>query len=549
MRHLESRAWGEWVVAVLGLGAGVLFFLSLGRLWPLVDLDLVRDRQTVETRARQFLRARGFDLDGYRSSSALVVASSTLDYVDRELGRSRAQELIDAGLPLVSYRVFLKKRGETTYYTVEIHPEAGILGWSRWLEEDEPGASLALDEARSLALDALSSALALDPGLFQEKAAATTEQLERRDHSFRFEALHSTTPELREWVRVVVTGDEVSTASRFLVVPAAARRQRRAEEAPGRALETLGFVLMTAAAVGAFFVFLFELGAGEVHLGQSMVWPSIVVVCLVGTYALETPTLFRFWEPLWPKWVSDFQYLSRRGLEGLGIGLLLLVVVAAGDALDSRSGARRGESLWRLARLRLDATVARASGRGFVVGLLCGGVMTGAILLLQWGAGARTALQPRGFFFYTLNTAAPALTSLLFFFAVALAEELGYRFFAGGWLLSVTRRPWLAVGVPAVIYGLTHTRLDFLPPAEPWWGRALVLTLVGCVWGWAFLRYDALTVVLSHFTADLFIFNWPRLASGDAAIVAVSALTIAVPLLPGAWWLLRRWASWRNGGA
>jgi len=55
---------------------------------------------------------------------------------------------------------------------------------------------------------------------------------------------------------------------------------------------------------------------------------------------------------------------------------------------------------------------------------------------------------------------------------------------------------------------------------------------VGCVWGWAFLRYDALTVVLSHFTADLFIFNWPQLATGDRRTIVVSLLTICVPLVP-----------------
>jgi hypothetical protein len=98
--------------------------------------------------------------------------------------------------------------------------------------------------------------------------------------------------------------------------------------------------------------------------------------------------------------------------------------------------------------------------------------------------------------------------------------------------------------IPALIYGLTHTRLDFLPPAEPFWGRAAVMTLVGCVWGWAFFRYDALTVVLSHLSADLFIFNWPRLTSHDPATVAAAALTMAAPLLPavvaGAAWAFRR---------
>jgi len=158
--------------------------------------------------------------------------------------------------------------------------------------------------------------------------------------------------------------------------------------------------------------------------------------------------------------------------------------------------------------------------------------MAGAVTALQWVVAAETSIQPRGFFFYTLNSASPALTSLLFFLAVALGEELGYRFFGGTWLFALTRRKWLAILAPGLIYGLAHTRLDFLPPAEPFWARALVLTLVGCVWGWAFFRYDALTVVLSHFTADLFIFNWPRIASGQTGPVAISAAIVCVPLLP-----------------
>jgi hypothetical protein len=73
------------------------------------------------------------------------------------------------------------------------------------------------------------------------------------------------------------------------------------------------------------------------------------------------------------------------------------------------------------------------------------------------------------------------------------------------------------------------------------------MTLVGCVWGWAFLRYDALTIVLSHFTADLFIFNWPRLASGEPRAVLLSALVCCVPLAPALLWGARRLTRHRFG--
>ena len=239
------------------------------------------------------------------------------------------------------------------------------------------------------------------------------------------------------------------------------------------------------------------------------------------------------------------RYLVDFSVSGVWNLLLLLAVIAAGDALDQGLGAGKGDALWAMSRGHLtEPRVGAASARGFLLGMICGAAMVVAVATLEALAGIQVDVQPRGFFFYALNAAFPSASTLLFFGYVALAEELSYRYFGGLWLRGALRSRWAAILIPALIYGLTHTRLDFLPPAEPFWGRAAVMTVVGCVWGWAFFRYDALTVVLSHFSADLFIFNWPRLASADPATVAVAAATIAVPLLPaavaGAAWAGRR---------
>jgi membrane protease YdiL (CAAX protease family) len=367
----------------------------------------------------------------------------------------------------------------------------------------------------------------------EERSAATAEQPGHRLHRFGYERSLSVSPELRERVTVTVAGAEVVGGSRRLLVPEAARREHRAREAPRVALETTGLVMVALAAVAAFFIFLARLRDGTAQLWRAAVWPALVFVCLMGTSMLQAARLFNEWEPLWPRWVSSFRYFAFAAVDQAWLLIVLLALVAAGNALDARIGGGRGAALASLGRGRLfDPGVARASSRGFLVGLLCGGVMAAAVLVLERVAGGATALQPRGFFFYTLNSTSPAAAALLFFFGVALAEELGYRYFGGSWLLALTGRRWIAVLLPAILYGLTHTRLDFLPPAEPFWARAVVLTAVGLVWGWAFLRYDALTVVLSHFTADLFIFNWPRLASGEPGPAIVAALTLCVPLIP-----------------
>ncbi len=539
------RRGGRWrgVIGVaVCLLAGLLFFTSLDRLWPLAAIDLAMPREQLRDQAAACLRSRGFNLEGFRSSSRLVVDGAALDYTERAFGREQTQEWIAGGAPLFRYRVYFKKAGDTTSFVVEIHPRQGVVGFIRHLEDDEPGSRIDEETARQLAREALAEGLRIDLELLEERSSSIIELPERRDHSFRFERVHSREPELRERFDVRVAGDAVSLALRSFVVPGQARREARAAEAPGQALEAVGLALLGIAVVAGFFIFLGRLRDGSVELGPAVVWPSAVFACLLATYALQDSSLFVYWEPLWPRWISSLRYVVLRALQEVWLVVVLLAVVAAGYALDSESGARRGLALRRLGQARLlDPLVAAASARGFLIGLLCGGAMTVSLIVLQRLVGAQTSIQPRGFFFYPLNSLSPAGTSLLFFFGVALAEELGYRFFGGSWIWSLTRRRWLAILIPALIYGLTHTRLDFLPAAEPFWARTLILTVVGLVWGWAFFRYDALTVVLSHFTADLFIFNWPRLATARPDLIATSALVITVPLLPALLWLLTRW--------
>jgi membrane protease YdiL (CAAX protease family) len=520
-------------LAAVCLVAGVFFFVSLDHLWPLVDADLTVSSVRLRADARRFLQSQGFDLAGYRSASRLSVDTTALDYLEQQFGREQAQARVRDGWPLVHYRVYFKKRGETVWYVVRLRPSGTVTGWTKVIQEDYPGERIMVERAGALAHRALVDGLGLDPDAWEEQSVSTSERLGHRSHSFGFERTISAAPELRERVMITVAGDEVVGGSRRLLVPESASREQRAREAPGVALETLGFVMVAVAAVAAFFIFLAGVRDRTVRLWRAAIWPALVFICLMGTYMLQPASLFAHWEPLWPRWISGFRYFASSATSQLWLLLVLLALVAAGNVLDKRLEGGRGRALASLGRGRLfDPLVARASGRGFLVGLLCGGVMALAVYALEYVAGGTTSLQPRGFFFYTLNSASPAAASLLFFFGVALAEELGYRYFGGSWMLALTRRRWVAILLPAVMYGLTHTRMDFLPPAEPFWARAVVLALVGCVWGWAFLRYDALTVVLSHFTADLFVFNWPRLASGEAGATVVSALTVCVPLIP-----------------
>ncbi len=525
---------GDLWLLIVAIAGGVLFFASLRNLWPLADVDVNATPKGLIPQAETFLHTRGIDVHDYTAASALRLDEFALDYVTRTFGIGAAQKLISGGEPLYVYEIDFKKRGDPDSIWVEFHPERGVIGWGRTVQEDAPGAALSAGRAREVAHDAIS-------GNLEEKGHTERDRPARRDHVFVYESWLSRTPELRERVSVTVTGANVTAVQRQLVPPESARRAARKREAPVAALQMSSFILLGVAGLAAVVIFLTSLQRGEVRLKRAAGWVAIIAVFFVVSQALRAFALLREWDPLWPRWVADFQTIGFSLAQGAWIAFALFVVLAAGDALDRRGGAHRGSSFWRAGRGRLlDRDVGIASARGFLVGLVCGGALVATLLLLRSIAGAWVAIQPQGFFFFAINSRMPAVSTLLYFFMVAMVEETAYRFFAGTWLLSLTGRKWIAIVVPAILYGASHTGLDFLPPAEPFWGRALALTAVGCVWGWAFLRYDALTVILSHFTADLFIFNWPRLGSGDPVLMTKAIATMCVPLIPALLLVFRR---------
>ncbi len=511
----------------LAVLSAALFFWSLSRLWPLAGVDVNEAPDKLIPQARDFLRTQGLDTNGYEAASALRLDGFALDYVTRTFGIGEAQRLIRSGEPLYFYQVVFKKRGNPDAIWVDIHSIRGAVGWGRTMQEDAPGAFLPADQARAIAQAAAGVTGA------EEKGQTERDRPARRDHVFVYESYLSRKPELRERISVTVSGAHVTAVQRQLVPPESARRDARRREAPVAALQMSSFILLGIGGLAAIVVFLTSLKRAEVRLRPAARWVVIIAVCYAITQALRPFDLLWRWDPLWPRIIANFQTIGFSLAQGAWIAFALFVVIAAGDVLDRRSGANRGRTLWLAGEGRLlDREIGVASARGFLVGLVCGGALVATLLLLQSVAGAWVGIQPQGFFFFAINSSVPALSTLLYFFMVAMVEESAYRFFAGTWLLSLTGKSWVAIAVPALLYGASHTGLDFLPPAEPFWGRAIALTVVGCVWGWAFLRFDALTVILSHFTADLFIFNWPRLGSGDPILVAKAIAVMCVPLVP-----------------
>ena len=137
------------------------------------------------------------------------------------------------------------------------------------------------------------------------------------------------------------------------------------------------------------------------------------------------------------------------------------------------------------------------------------GVVAGAgALAVGLLDGHDALLQPRHLLQQLYDSRLPWLSVVGYaLFAVAVEETLFRRFFTGQLVLR-TGSAVVAGVVPALCFGFIHASVEFLPPADPLL-RGALMTGVGLVWGWLYLKRGLAAVVVSHLAADLVLLSWP----------------------------------------
>lgn len=530
-----SRADSLLIVAALA-GACLLSF-AMPQLWPVPDLPIAPDRDEAIASARSFLTNQGHDLSGHQAVVSTSFQGHIADHLDRSVGREHTREILKTRFPSLEHIVRFKKPGVPGSWTVVMHPDHGVNGVARHIDEDQEGARVPEGEARDLAKAGLAT-IGIDiEADWTPRSAMTVDRAGRRDHRFSYSRKVVEEPRIKERLSTRIAGEHLDIIRRAGVVPAEARRGYKAKKAPKRALFSIGALLATIFGFGAFFVFLRELREGDVPIARAAILSGSIFAGILVVLSIQAST-FASWDPMEPRWIARLSSVSAAIQKDGWQVILLLAVIGAGDALDRKQaeagGRRRMASLWKLLSGKWsDPAIAVATTRGVLLALAGAAVLASGTLAIETWGGGRSSLQPRSIFFLVENAASPPFAALLLAFNAALVEEIAYRLFGITWLRSLRFPLWAAVLVPSIVFGLTHATAAFLPLADPWWGRAVVMTAVGIVWGAALVRYDALTLVLGHWFADLVFFQWPRVATGDATILTTTAAVLLVPLIPG----------------
>jgi hypothetical protein len=492
----DKRVLFLWVV--LGILGALFAYKYFFRAFPEASVNFQVSREEALTRARKFVRGLGEDVSGYQSAIVFNVDDNAKVYLERELGLQQANRLMSSELNIWFWDVRFFKPQQEEEFSVRVSPGGQIVGYTHVVPKSQGGASLDRAAAQTIAQNFLVDKLGTGMSgwdLLSEEA--NSEKMPARvDWTFSWEKHDFRAKDAPYRLKVLVQGDSIGNSKEFLKVPEAWERSYERLRSGNNTLESVfivPYLLLLGIAIW--------LGIQLTKNGKTT-WGPAIKLGLLATVMLFLQSLND-----WPLWGASYHTTdSYSSFILLQIGRALLF--AAATALTITLVLPAAEPLYRRSQpgqLRLSQVLARRGLRSkeffsaSVVGLSLAAAHIGFIVAFYMVATYYGAWAPQELNYSdSVNTAFPWISGAAIGLLASLNEEFTFRLFAVPFFMRVTRSRWIAVIVPAFLWGFLHSNY----PQEPAYIRGVEIGIIGIIAGIVMLRWGIIATLIWHYTVD-----------------------------------------------
>lgn len=524
------------VVALLSLYVILNYFYKA---FPEASIDFKVTQKQSQQIADEWLAKLGLKVAGYRHAAVFNYDDEAKTFLEKELGAEAANGIMGSQVRLWRYSHRWYRALQKEEFSVRISPKGEFLGFSHEIAEEQEGAHLPTGTARNLAAEFMRTTVGIDTTHLEFVEHSQNERPKRLDHSFVWKRSGFEVQGADYRFRVGVQGDRVDAFAEFLHVPEKWSRDyeklRAKNETTGVASSL--FLLLTILAMLVMFI---------VHIRyRDIRWKTALIFGLVATaLSLLTslnnlpidmygyPTTDPFSSLITRTLLSDF-------LQALSLGMLIFFLTAAAEPLY-REQYPRMPSLTNLFRWR------GMRSKHFFIAMVVGLAMTfffGAYQIVFYLASKKFGgWAPQDIpYDNMLNTAFPWVFVLFMGFFPSVSEEFMSRMFSIPFLQKYLRVRWLALLIPAFIWGFAHANY----PQQPFYIRGLEVGLAGVLIGVIMLRFGILATLVWHYCVDALYTAVLLIRSGNLYFILTAAVGCGLLLAP----LLIAWIAYlRKGG-
>ncbi len=537
----------------------VFVFVSLSCVWavqryfseafPLVALDITMDRSSALAEAAERVQGHDWGPSEYEQAASFELDGKVQYYVELECGGNEAFRAMLAGDLYAPYqwRVRHFQPDSAHEVTLSFTPDGTWYGFVEQLPEDEPGAALDVSDARSIAVKTAEAlGIAWDE---YEPISASKEVLpsDRVDHTFVFERSERDLGEARYRLRLVVSGDRLTTFAREVFVPEAFVRQYTEMRSANETLAAGASVAMLLLYIGGGCIGAFFLMRQRWILWQTALRWGIIVGVLQGAVALnQLPLSWVYYDTAISVNDHIIEQVVGAVIAALVTALALTLSFLIAESLSRRAFPHHLQlwSLWSSAVAGSPQVLGRTMGGYLLIGPMLAFVVGFYYLnsrFLGWWNPSNALFEPN-----VLAAYFPWFSSIAISLQAGFWEECLFRAIplAGAALLGERYgrpRLWIAAAfiLQMIIFGAVHANY----PAQPAYARLVELLIPSAVFGFLFLRFGLLPAIVMHFAYDVVWFAMPLFVADAPGLRIDQTLVVVLALVPLGIPLFYRWRS------
>jgi hypothetical protein len=526
MERLDRRDIRFLVTCLVCIAAGALITGALfRRAFPEASIEFRVNREQARVLAERLLAERGTSVAGMRFAGQFAVDETPKVYLERELGLEQASRLYGREAKIWQWQMRWFRSGVQEEERMAVSPLGDLVGFRSVLKEDAPGDRLSQAEARAVVLRFFASR-GLRESALRLVSATPVSRPHRTDWSFVDErnGLRFANATLR--YSTTVSGGRLTAYQEFVYVPEAWSRdyeRLRSKNEAASAVATFGLFVTLLAMLG---VLVAKIERRDVPWRLVGAFGGIAFVLALASMLNDIPlTLFGY-----DTASSLSSYLTRNVVLGvlgaIATGAGIAIVVAAAEPIY-RERFPQHRSLSAAFSPRGIQT------KGFFKSVLLGYALVAFFFAYQavfYVVAARFGAWAPADVPYSdmLNTVVPWATVLLIGFLPAVSEEGISRMFSISFLDRLGASRWLAVVLPAYIWGFGHSAY----PNQPFFIRGLEVGTAGVLIGFLMLRFGVVPLLIWHFTVDAIYTALLLLRSGNTYYVVSGAIASGILLLP-----------------
>ena len=521
-----------WIALLLALGAvGLWVFLHFyTEAFPAASLDFKLSREEVFQKAEDYLQTLGYDMEGYESAQVFSRNQMEQIFLEKTLGLEETNRLAREWVSIWTWNVRWFKPLQKEEFRVRLDPGGRIVSFSHRILESDEGAGLAQEAALPIAEQFVKEVQGFDLNDYTLIDRSSVERKARTDHTFTYRKAGFTVGEDGHYrLVVVVQGDRVGGFAEYLKVPETFTRNYTEVRSRANLLSQAFAVFWFALAVAMLVVLVKAYRKGTLRWQAGLVVGVLVAVATVAAQMNGLPLI---------SYGYDTTQSYSAFLMVLLIGAIISSVLSGGMICmtGTAGGALGREVLFRgrrdpLGRFSPGGMLSKGFLRSTFVGYGIAGIMVGYVTLFYL-AGSRYfgVWFPADVSEYdnAFSTLIPWIYPLLVGLAASTMEEFFFRLLAIPLLIRWLKRRWLAVLLPAVVWAFLHSNY----PVEPIYTRGIELTVVGVMFGAAFLRFGIWAPIIAHYAYNAFLVAQPMMKSSSLYFQVSGIAVTGILLLP-----------------